>query len=195
MKKERKASALILILSAPSGAGKTTLCKKLAERNPHLYFSVSYTTRFPRPEEKDGHDYFFIRREEFLRKIKGNFFAEWAEVHGALYGTSGDSLNGAIKENRDIVLNIDVQGALQIKKKYPEAVSVFIVSPTFDDLKVRLKKRKTETGEVIEKRLRQAKKEIAQSGQYDYKITNRKLEEALEELEEKMAFKKPKLNR
>lgn len=195
MKKERKASALILILSAPSGAGKTTLCKKLAERNPHLYFSVSYTTRLPRPEEKDGHDYFFIRREEFSRKIKGNFFAEWAEVHGALYGTSGDSLNGAIKENRDIVLNIDVQGALQIKKKYPEAVSVFIVSPTFDDLKVRLKKRKTETGEVIEKRLRQAKKEIAQSGQYDYKITNRKLEEALEELEEKMAFKKPKLNR
>ncbi|MEA3369054.1 MAG: guanylate kinase [Candidatus Ratteibacteria bacterium] len=195
MKKEREASALILILSAPSGAGKTTLCQKLAERNPHLYFSVSYTTRLPRPEEKDGHDYFFISREEFLKKIKGNFFAEWAEVHGALYGTSGDSLNKAIKNSQDVVLNIDVQGALQIKKKYPEAVSVFIVSPVFGDLKERLKKRKTETGEDIEKRLRHAKKEIAQSGQYDYKITNRKLEEALGELEEKITFEKSKPNR
>ncbi len=186
---------MILILSAPSGAGKTTLCQKLAERNPHLYFSVSYTTRLPRPEEKDGRDYFFISREEFSKKIKEDFFAEWAEVHGALYGTSSDSLNEAIKNSQDVVLNIDVQGAFQIKKKYPEAVSVFIVSPTFDDLKVRLEKRKTETREDIEKRLHHAKEEIEQSGQYDYKITNRKLEDALRELEEKITVEKSKLNR
>lgn len=195
MRNERKSSALILILSAPSGAGKTTLCRKLEERNPHFYFSVSYTTRHPRPEEKDGRDYFFISREEFSKKIKKGFFAEWAEMHGALYGTSGDSLNEAIKKNQDVVLNIDVQGALQIKKKYPEAVSIFIVSPTFDDLKARLKKRKTETKADIEKRLHHAKKEIEQSGQYDHKIVNRKLEEALGEIEEKIAIEKSKLNR
>lgn len=193
MQIKKNPSGLIIVVSAPSGTGKTTLCQKLAEKNKKVMFSISYTTRSPRPEEKNGKDYFFITWEEFLKKREEGFFAEWAEVHHALYGTSRESLDGAINRGKDIVLTIDTQGAFQIKEKYPEAISVFVFPPTFEDLKKRLRKRKTESEEEIEKRLRQAKKEIEISGSYDYTITNRTLEEALHELEAILTIEKAKL--
>ncbi len=194
MEAKTKPSGLIVIISAPSGAGKTTLCKRLAERNRALLFSVSYTTRGCRDGEKEGRDYFFISREDFLKKRQADFFAEWAEVHGDLYGTSREALDKAIRQGRDIVLTIDVQGASQIKKNYPDAVSIFIHPPTPEDLKKRLEERRTESEAAIFMRLARAKEEIEESAGFDYQIINRKLEEAVGELEEKIALEKSKLN-
>jgi len=193
MQTKKTPSGLIIVVSAPSGTGKTTLCQKLAGTNPEVVFSVSYTTRLPRPEEKNGKDYFFITREEFLEKRNKGFFAEWAEIHDALYGTSIECLDEAINRGKDIILTIDTQGAFQIKEKYPEAISVFIFPPTFEDLKKRLNNRQTESKEEIARRLNQAKKEIEVSNSYDYTITNRTLEEALRELEAILTIEKAKL--
>ncbi len=185
-------SGLIIIISAPSGAGKTTLCRKLLERHPELLCSVSYTTRYRRPEEKDGEDYVFIDRDDFLKKTGQDFFAEWAEVHGFLYGTPRARLEENVKKGRDVILTIDVQGAAQIKKNYPGAVSIFILSPTFEDLKSRLEKRKTEKKADIEKRLGQARKEIEFSDKFDYTVVNHTIEESLKRLEEILAIEKSK---
>ena len=169
----------IFIVSAPSGAGKTTLCRRLVETTPNIVHSISYTTREPRPGEVDGGDYFFIDKKRFMEMVRDEEFIEWAEVHGNLYGTSKARILEKIDSNIDVILDIDVQGAAQIRQKNIGATFIFILPPSLNVLKERLKNRKTDTEEVIQKRLKNALDEIRAYKEYDYIIVNDKLDEAL----------------
>jgi guanylate kinase len=174
---------LLLIISSPSGAGKTTLTRDLLHRYPELTFSVSHTTRSPRPGEVSGHDYHFVSRDEFLRLTREDAFAEWAEVHGNLYGTSLSELERCRREGkRGIVFDIDYQGARQIKARRHDAVSVFVLPPTMEELKERLRRRASDDEATIERRYRNAQQEIAHYGLFDYVIVNDQLEDAKERL-------------
>ncbi len=174
---------LVLVVSAPSGAGKTTLCRYLLKEDPEISFSVSYTSRPPRRGEKEGQDYYFVSRETFEKMIKEDVFLEWAEVHGNFYGTSKKQVFKALENGRDILLDIDVQGANQVKKKLgKDAVLVFILPPSFEELEKRLRKRATEDETSIKKRLENAKKELAKAYEFDYLVLNDNLKTALEEL-------------
>jgi len=175
-------SGHLFIISAPSGAGKTTLCKIILERFPDLLYSVSFTTRQPRAGEKDGKDYNFITKEEFCRGIKKKMWAEWAEVYGNYYGTSAYFLNNAIAKGKNVLIDIDVQGAATMLRLYPESVTIFIQPPSIDLLKSRLKKRGTDSEETIKKRMAAAEQEIAQQHLYSYTIINDDLAKAAEEL-------------
>lgn len=168
----------VIVVSAPSGAGKSSLCSDLREKIPSLSYSVSYTTRNPRKNEKDGVDYFFVTAEEFEKGIEKGKWAEWAFVHGNYYGTSKEYLENAVSKGINVLLEIDVQGAKQIKEKLPESVLIFILPPSFEELKNRLLKRNTDSIEVIEKRLKAAKSEIDQSAFFDKKIINDIFEKA-----------------
>ncbi|MCU0614602.1 MAG: guanylate kinase [Desulfobacterales bacterium] len=169
----------LFILSAPSGAGKTTLCKALLEKFPDIVYSVSYTTRPPRGNEKHGKDYFFIEKAAFENKLKQDYWAEWANVHGHFYGTSREILDNYLAMGRDILLDIDVQGTRQILEHYPHSVTIFVMPPSLEALRIRLESRATDTAEVIERRLRDAEKEIEQRHIYRHLIINDKLEEAV----------------
>lgn len=174
---------LLLIISSPSGAGKTTLTRDLLLRYPELAFSVSHTTRSPRPGEVSGHDYHFVSRDEFLRLTREDAFAEWAEVHGNLYGTSLSELERCRREGkRGIVFDIDYQGARQIKARRQDAVGVFVLPPTMEELKERLRRRASDDDATIERRYRNAQLEIAHYGLFDYVIVNDQLEDAKERL-------------
>ncbi|MGE5257657.1 MAG: guanylate kinase [Hyphomicrobiales bacterium] len=172
----------IFIVSAPSGAGKTTLCRAALNRLPDLSYSVSYTTRLPRPGEVDGRDYAFISIAEFEEGIDAGRWAEWARVHGNYYGTSADVLNRAVAAGRDILLDIDVQGAQQIRSRFPRSVSIFIMPPSLDILAKRLQARGRDDPEDMALRLRNAREEMAQKEAYDHVIVNDRLETAVEEL-------------
>lgn len=172
----------LFIISAPSGAGKTTLAKAVLGRLSDLLYSVSYTTRKPRAGEIDGIDYHFISKQDFKKGIKENRWAEWAEVYGNYYGTSGDFINKGLSSGRDILLDIDVQGTIQILNHYPDSVTIFILPPSMDILKKRIEMRGTESNMVIKTRLLSAKKEIAQKHLYRHVIVNDTLSEAIEEL-------------
>lgn len=169
----------LIVISAPSGAGKTTLCNSIVKILDGVAFSVSHTTRRPREGEIDGVDYYFIDEAQFREMIERGEFAEWAVVHGNFYGTSKRVLNELMQKNTDVLLDIDVQGARQIKALYPEAVLVFIMPPSFDVLKERLYKRGAEN---LEGRLRRALEELKEYFFYDYVIINDNLEKALSEL-------------
>jgi len=173
---------LLIVISAPSGTGKTTLCHMLLEEFPNMEFSISYTTRKPRPGELNGRDYFFVDRKTFERMIEEGDFLEWAEVYGNLYGTSKSQVLKALKEGKDILLDIDTQGALQVKKNFPEAVLIFILPPSLKELERRLKKRGTDDEETIKKRLQIAREEIRKALEYDYIVVNDILEVAFERL-------------
>jgi len=175
----------IFVISAPSGAGKTTLCQKLVQDLPGVFYSVSYTTRKRRPGEKEGIDYYFISQKEFEKKIKKKEFAEWAEVYDNCYGTSAKFLKESVSKNKKIVLSLDQQGALQIKKKYPKITSLIaILPPSLEDLRKRLKKR-GETQKEIKKRTSVSSREIKFfKEKYDYKIVNKDLDDSLERLKE-----------
>jgi guanylate kinase len=162
----------IFIISAPSGTGKSTLLKKLIETDGRLLFSVSYTTRAPRGAEKQGESYHYISREEFEARIARDEFIEWAEVFGNYYGTHRGYLDRATAEDRDLVLDIDVQGARQLMERVPDAVSIFILAPSPQTLEERLRKRAEDPEEVIQRRLRQAAEEISQYRHYDYVVVN-----------------------
>ncbi len=179
MKKEK---GLLVVISAPSGTGKTTLCHMLLEEFENMEFSVSYTTRIPREGEINGRDYFFVDRETFERMIEEGDFLEWAEVYGNLYGTSKSQVIKAIESGKDVLLDIDVQGALQVKNNFPEAVLIFILPPSLKELEKRLRKRGTDSGEAIERRLRIAREEIRKSIYYDYLVVNDVLEVAFNKL-------------
>lgn len=168
----------LFIVSAPSGSGKSTLLRGLFQRVGDLVFSVSYTTRAPRGLERDGADYFFISRTDFEEQIGRGEFLEWAEVFGHLYGTHQRFLDEARAAGKDLVLDIDVQGARQLKQKFPEAVSIFILPPSRDELEKRLRARGEDSDEVIARRLRGAETEIRRYGAYDYVIVNRDVDEA-----------------
>lgn len=174
---------LLLIISSPSGAGKTTLTKDLLAHFSEMTFSVSHTTRSPRVGEVDGRDYHFVDMERFRRLAQEGRFAEWAEVHGHLYGTSVDEIERCRREARRVlVFDIDYQGARQIKAKRPDAVSVFILPPSMDSLRARLRKRASDSEETIARRFGKAREEIEHYGLSDYVIVNDDLEQAKQRL-------------
>lgn len=172
----------LFVVSAPSGAGKTTLCREVLKRLPDLKYSISYTTRTPRKGEEHGRDYFFISPDEFQRRIESDQWAEWAEVHGNYYGTSALFLEQRLARGNDILLDIDVQGAQQIMRRYPGCITIFIMPPSPEILARRLAGRGTDSKEVIEKRLRNSREEMARKDLYHYIVINDHLPEAIEEL-------------
>ena len=175
-------SGNLFVISAPSGAGKTSLVQALLNINPQIDVSVSYTTRAPRPGEHDGKDYHFVSRESFLAMAKRGEFLESAEVYGNLYGTSQTWINHENSRGRDILLEIDWQGAAQIRGLFPECISVFILPPSLKALEERLKKRGKDNEEVIARRMAAVRQDVAHVAEFDYVIINDNLNEALREL-------------
>jgi guanylate kinase len=167
-----KIGPAVFIISAPSGSGKSTLTRELISIVPKLRFSISYTTRQPRGQEREGHDYFFVTREEFEERLARGEFLEHAEVFGNYYGTHASELDRAAAEGVDLVLDIDVQGAGQLKGKIPAAVSVFILAPSREILEQRLRSRSQDSDQVIERRLGNAAEEIRNYTLYDYVLVN-----------------------
>lgn len=176
---------LLLILSSPSGAGKTTLTRKLQERFPALRFSVSHTTRKPRSNENHARDYHFIDRKDFDELVEREAFVEWAEVHGNCYGTSHAEIERARSEPgcAGMIFDIDYQGARQIRAKQPDAVAVFILPPSMIELERRLRGRASETEEVVKRRFEAAKVEIEHYGFFDYLVVNDDVDTAFNHLE------------
>jgi guanylate kinase len=172
----------LFVVSAPSGAGKTTLCREARLRVPDLAYSVSCTTRVPRPGEVDGSDFRFVSRESFTAMRDRGELAEWASVHGNLYGTPAAPLEAALHAGRDVLLDIDTQGAAQLRRRYPEAVLVFVVAPSMAELEQRLRERRSDADRDIARRLARARDEIALWKQYDYLIVNRDVKEAMDQL-------------
>ena len=172
----------IFIISAPSGSGKSTLVNLVRGTIPNLEFSVSYTTRKPRGPEQNGREYFFVTREQFEEMIRKNEFLEYADVFGNYYGTARRFLQNAESEGNDLLLDIDVQGAAQIKSKIPDAVSVFVLPPNRTELEQRLRKRSLDAEEVIRKRLVTASREIENYEKYDYILVNDRLADSVETL-------------
>ena len=175
--------AFPIVVSGPSGVGKTTLCHGLMQKDSRLAFSISATTRRARSTEKHGKDYFFISKEEFERMKVNKEFAEWAPVHGELYGTPKKWLDGQISEGISILLDIDVQGGVQIMEGYPQAVSIFVVPPSFKVLEERLRNRKSETEEAVLQRLRNAMDEMEYITRYSYIVSNDVVSEAVARME------------
>lgn len=173
---------LVFIISAPSGSGKSTLVKRLLESDPLLDFSTSVTTRRPRAGEVDGESYYFINVEEFARLRDSGELLEWAEVFGNYYGTSQAVLERARQRGHDLILDIDVQGAAQLKEKLPGAVSVFILPPSRKELEARLRNRSSDPDEVIQRRLRDASREVRNYKEYDYVLVNDRLDASFETL-------------
>jgi guanylate kinase len=172
----------IYIISAPSGSGKSTLVEKVRRMVPGLEFSISYTTRQPRGNERNGVEYFFVSRAEFDRMVKRGEFLEHAEVFGNCYGTAKRFLDEAQQKGNDLLLDIDVQGAAQIKRKIPEAVSIFILPPDRKTLEARLRHRSLDREDVIQRRLVTASREIEKYREYDYILINDRLEDSVEAL-------------
>jgi len=174
---------IIFVVSAPSGAGKTSLCRDTANRLPNLHYSISYTTRPPRPGEGQGKDYFFVDNDTFQSRIDSGDFIEWAEVHGNLYGTSRELLTHWVEQGIDVILDVDAQGAMSLKKRFDEGVYLYILPPSFEVLRQRLVDRKTDIPEEITRRLQKAREEIWSYRQYYYLIVNDDYNKALLELE------------
>ena len=172
----------LYIISAPSGAGKTSLVKALLQTGIDLSLSISYTSRPARPEEIDGRDYHFIRREVFEQRLKQDEFLESAQVYGNFYGTSKRWINETIASGRDVLLEIDSQGAHQVWKVFPKAVRIFILPPSLEVLEMRLRHRAQDSLEAIGQRLAAARDEISHVAEYDYVIINDRLDKALQDL-------------
>ena len=172
----------LYVVAAPSGAGKSSLVNALLELDAHLVVSVSHTTRAPRGQEQDGREYHFVDEAAFRAMVAGDAFVEWAEVHGNLYGTSKAEIESRIGGGQDVVLEIDWQGALQIKGLYPNAILVFILPPSWDELKLRLTRRGEDPPDVIARRLENARVEVAQARHFDFVIINALFEAALFDL-------------
>lgn len=173
----------LFVISGSSGVGKGTVIKGFLQRNSEFGLSISYTTRAKREDEIEGVSYFFVSKEDFLRGIRNDEFLEWAEFSGNLYGTKKTFVEKCFNKGKDLILEIETQGALQIKKKMPDAVLIFIAPPSYQDLELRLRNRNTESEEAIAKRLDFVKMELKNSQMYDYRIINDKLEDAIIELE------------
>ena len=173
----------LFVVSAPSGAGKTTLCREMRQRLHELAYSVSVTTRPPRPGEIDGTDFRFVREPEFRTMLARGEMAEWATVHGNLYGTPARPLEAALRDGRDVLLDIDTQGAAQLRARYPDAVLIFVVAPSMAELEQRLRERRSDPEQEIARRLERAREEITLWRRYDYLIVNRDVKEAMEQLE------------
>ena len=176
------AKGIFIIVSAPSGAGKSSLCQRLIQAYPEIKFSVSYTSRSPRPNEVNGKDYHFISREEFQDRIDQGEFVEWVENYGHLYGSSRNVMKEFIQDGRDLLLDIEPRGAKKIKQEFKGGIYVFVLPPSRSELLKRLEKRGHETDEVIQKRFREAENELKEISWYDYVIFNEDLETAVNQL-------------
>jgi guanylate kinase len=172
----------LFVVAAPSGAGKSSLVKALMELDSQVTHSVSHTTRPPRGQEVHGREYYFTSEQEFDRLVQSAAFIEWAHVHGHRYGTSKQTIEERIKDGRDVVLEIDFQGALQIRKVFPDVVLIFILPPSLEELKSRLERRGEDSPGVIDIRLKNASQEMAQASQFDFVIINEVFERALFDL-------------
>jgi guanylate kinase len=172
----------LFVVAAPSGAGKSSLVKALLELDSHLVVSISHTTRAPRGQEQDGREYHFVDEKTFRAKVAHGDFFEWAEVHGHLYGTSREAIEARVAGGHDVVLEIDWQGALQIKRLFPNAVLIFILPPSWDELRQRLTRRGEDGPTVIETRMANARHEVAQARHFDFVIINALFETALFDL-------------
>lgn len=171
----------LYVVAAPSGAGKTTLVKMLLQKKPYLRLSVSFTTRAPRPGEVQGREYNFVSQEEFQAMQARGDFLEWAEVHGNFYGTSRSWIEARMRENQEILLEIDWQGARQVRALFPEALGIFILPPDLETLSDRLSGRGTDSPQVIARRLAVAEAEMRHVGEFDYVIINDDLNQALQD--------------
>jgi guanylate kinase len=174
--------SIVFIVSAPSGSGKSTLVKRLLQQDPRLRFSISYTTRKVRGAEKEGENYRYVSREDFEERMARDEFLECAEVFGNYYGTHRSCLDEAREDGADLVLDIDVQGARQLKERIPDAVSIFILAPSREILERRLRLRSEDSEEVIQRRLREAAEEIRNYERYDYVLVNREVEDSVAHL-------------
>ena len=172
----------LFVVSAPSGAGKSSLVKALLELDSHVQPSVSHTTRAPRGQEKHGREYFFVSEQEFDAMVAANGFVEWANVHGRRYGTSRKAIEERVAQGADVVLEIDYQGAAQIKQAFVNAVLIFILPPSWEELRSRLERRGEDAADVIDLRLKNAEEEMAQAGKFDFVIINEVFERALFDL-------------
>ena len=179
---DRVGPGSLFVIAAPSGAGKTTLTRLALAQNPRLALSVSTTTRTPRPGERDGVHYHFVSVDTFKNMLAAGEFLESAEVHGNFYGTTRRGIEALLSEDRDVILEIDWQGAQQIRKIYPESVGVFIVPPSFDVLETRLQGRGQDSAEIIARRVANAREELQHLDEFPYVIINENLDEALAEL-------------
>jgi len=178
-----KRRGVLFVVSAPSGAGKTTLCKELAARVPNLKHSISYTTRSPRPGEVHGREYFFVDARYFQSLVERDEFAEWAQVYGQRYGTPRTPLIEMMDKGVDVLLEIDVQGARQIKKTFEDAVYLYILPPSIDALRVRLQQRGGDSTEEIQRRLQKVREEMWSYREYDYIVKNDEMTQAIMQLE------------
>ncbi len=185
----------LFIISAPSGAGKTTLCSMLLDSLDNLEFSVSHTTRPPRPHEVHGKDYFFVTEEDFERLIKEEAFLEWARVHENFYGTSKDQVLEKLSRGIDVILDIDVQGARQVRERFPGAITIFILPPSWEALEKRLMARGSEDRERLKLRLQNALKEIEEVTNYHYTVVNDKLDLAFNQLKSIILAERQKTRR
>ena len=172
----------LIVVAAPSGAGKSSLVKALLELDSHVHLSISHTTRAPRGQEKHGRDYYFASQSEFDAMVEGNAFVEWAHVHGNRYGTSKKAIEERIAQGSNVILEIDFQGALQIKEAFANAILVFILPPSWEELRSRLERRGEDSPDVIEVRLKNAATEMAQVSKFDFVIINELFERALFDL-------------
>jgi guanylate kinase len=175
-------NGLLVVISGPSGAGKGTICKKLKEQMQDLKVSVSATTRKPREGEVEGESYFFIEEEDFIKKINNDEFLEYAKVYGNYYGTPKKEVFKQLEDGNDIILEIDIQGALQVKKNYPRGVFIFILPPSLTELQNRIEGRGTDSKEVILKRMQSAYDELNYAFEYDYVVLNDEVQAAVDKI-------------
>jgi len=186
---------LLIVLSGPSGAGKGTVCKALLEKEKNLKLSISATTRKPRKNEIEGENYFFTSVDNFQNMIENNSLLEWAKVYDNYYGTPTDFVLKNLDEGKDVILEIDIQGALKIKDKFPEGVFIFIMPPSMEELKNRIKKRGTETEEEILKRFKSAYEEINFVSRYNYVVINDNIDSAVEKIKSIIIAEKCRVDR
>lgn len=183
-------SGVLVIVSGPSGVGKGTILKKVIEENKNMKFAISATTRKPRLGEEEGKNYFFKTKEEFERMIDRGELLEWVNYCGNFYGKPKKYIEETLKLGYDVIVEVEVEGAKNIKKSYPDSLLIFIVPPSFEDLERRLRNRGTETDDVIENRIKRAKEEIKKASLYDYQIVNNDVDEAACELVKKVDIKR-----